>query len=173
MTLPRIVRAAALALLACLASCAGAHEMLFGPTNDDPMDGYKGSLSEAGVNTEMDWGPKQVGLLSEYKVLKEDHARLKQRLDQLQGEGQGTKAQLASASDDLDKERTLRNQAEAEAEMLRTRRRELEARVLSLSIEKAKLEQTALLTKIAEMQRAMDDASATAPADAPAAPVRR
>ena len=163
------LRIASLALLCGLASCGAVRDLLSSPKPDDPMDGYKGSLADAGVNTEMDWGPGQNHLLSEYKAVVEDRARLKKQLEKMQGEGQGVRAQLAAESEALEKEKKLRAQAEGEAEMLRGKRRELEARVLSLSIEKAQLEQTALKARIAELMRSMDE---TTPAEA-AAPARR
>src|SRR5205814_5590700 len=123
-----------------------------------------------GVNTEMDWGPKQQTLLADFKALQEEHAKLKKRFEQIQGEGQTARAQLAGESETLDKEKKLRVQAEAEAEMLRTKRRELEARILSLSIEKAQLEQNTLKARLLELQRSLEESPA--PAEA-AAPVRR
>ena len=88
--------------------------------------------------------------------MQDENANLKQRL---QGEG-----------DSLTRERALRAQAEAEVASLQGKRRDLEARVLSLGIEKAKLEQAALLSKIADLQRALEPAPAQ-PGDTPAAPI--
>jgi hypothetical protein len=139
----------------------------------DPLDGYEGSLAQAGINTEMDWGPKQNLLLSEYKTLKETHVRLQQRLDQVLAENQNLKGQLGNESSMLQKEKALRAQAEAETGLLRERRRELEARILSLSIEKAKLEQKSLLAKIDELEREMHDAQADAVEAAATPPANR
>jgi hypothetical protein len=160
----------AVALLLAATSCTAVHDLFSAPKPEDPLDGYKGSLAEAGVNTEMDWGPGQKTLLADFKALHEEHAKLKKRFEQIQGESQTARAQLAGESETLDKEKKLRIQAEAEAEMLRTKRRELEARILSLSIEKAQLEQNALKARILELTRSMEEAPA--PAEA-AAPVRR
>ena len=55
--------------------------------------------------------------------------------------------------------------------MLRQRRRESEALILSLSIEKAKLEQTSLLTKIEALRTALEPPT-TNPTEA-AAPAPR
>ncbi len=155
-----------------LGGCQAAENLMYEPKPQDPNDGYKGSLAEAGSVTEMDWGPKQELLLSDFRALKEEHARLQKRMDQMLGEEKTLKAQLGAESDALAKEKAMRLQAEAESEMLRQKRRELEARILSLSIEKAKLEQTALLAKIAELQRSMEEAgpAPATPADASAAP---
>ena len=165
-------RSWSLALLALLllGSCRSASELIFEPKATDPLDGYEGSLAQAGINTEMDWGPKQNLLLSEFRALKETHAKLEKRLDQMLAENQNLKNQLGSEASALQKERAVRAQAEAETEQLRQKRRELEARILSLSIEKAKLEQQNLLAKIDALQQSMEhtpteavDAAATPP----------
>lgn len=137
-----------LLVLLTLAGCRAAANLIYEPRADDPLDGYQGSLAEAGINTEMDWGPKQNLLLSEFKTLKESHVQIERRLEDLRAENQNLKSQLSGETGSLQKERALRAQAEAETELLRQRRRELEARILSLSIEKAKLEQSSLLAKI-------------------------
>jgi hypothetical protein len=152
------------ALLLAATSCTAVHDLFTAPKPEDPLDGYKGSLAEAGVNTQMDWGPKQGYLLTDFKALQEENAKLKKRLEQLQTDGQTSRAQLASESEGLAKEKKLRVQAEAEADMLRTRRRELEARILSLSIEKAQLEQNSLKARILELQRSIEDATPVEPA---------
>ncbi len=163
---------AGLALL-LLCSCQSASNLLFEPKATDPLDGYQGSLAQAGINTEMDWGPKQNLLLSEFKTLKETHVRTEKRLDQVLAENQNLKSQLSSEGSTLQKERALRAQAEAETELLRQRRRELEARILSLSIDKAKLEQQNLLTKIDALRQSMEQVNpAPVEAAAPASPPR-
>jgi hypothetical protein len=158
-------------LLACLlfGSCQSASDLIFEPKATDPLDGYEGSLAQAGINTEMDWGPKQNLLLSEFKTLKETHARLDKRLEQVLAENQNLKNQLSNEGSSLTQERALRAQAEAETELLRQRRRELEARILSLSIEKAKLEQLNLLAKVDGLRRSLEPA-ATGAAEASAPP---
>ena len=156
----RIVSVAGGLLLAlALSGCQSASELLFEPKATDPLDGYEGSLGQAGINTEMDWGPKQNLLLSEFKAVKETHARLEQRLDQALAENQNLKNNLQNEGNALAQEKAQRVQAEAEAELLRQRRRELEARILSLSIEKAKLEQLNLLAKIDNLRRSLDPAA--------------
>lgn len=152
--------ALAMALLG-LAACS-AVPGLGEPTATDPLDGYKGSLAEAGINTEMDWGPKQNLLLSEFKTLREAHAKLEKRAEELVAENKTLAARLANEGSSLQKEKALRAQAEAETEMLRQRRRDLEARILGLSIEKAKLEQTTLLAKIDALRATLDQAAPNA-----------
>ena len=64
----------------------------------------------------------------------------------------------------------IKNEALHEVGSLQQKRRELEARILSLGIEKAKLEQSALLAKIAEMQRTLETVPGASGLDTPAAP---
>lgn len=154
-----------------IAGCRSASDLLYEPAATDPLDGYKGSLAEAGINTEMDWGPKQTLLLSEFKALKEAHTQLLRRADQLVAENQNLKTQLGTEGTSLQKEKALRAQAEAETETLRQRRRELEARILSLSIEKAKLEQAGLQARIETLRNTLEQAAPT-PAEAAAPPPR-
>lgn len=151
--------------------CRAAGELIHGPEATDPLDGYRGSLAQAGINTEMDWGPKQNLLLSEYKTLKEAHVLLERRLDELHAENQNLKAQLGNESSSLQQEKALRAQAEAETEQLRQRVRDREAQILSLSIEKAKLEQAALLGRIEALQQSMRQ-DLPAPVEAAGSPPR-
>lgn len=83
-------------------------------------------------------------------------AGLEREVDRLKTENQTAGLRIRNESEAVAKERSLRVQAEAESESLRTRRRELEGRVLSLNIANAKLEQTALLSKIALLQKDLE-----------------
>jgi len=150
-------------LVACKAP-----DLMYEPRPDDPLDGYAGGLTQAGVNTEIDWGPKQTLLLSGYQALKEQEVKLRRDLEASHAENRNLQARLNQEGDALQHERTLRVQAEAEVQNLRNRRRDLEARILSLGIEKAKLEQAALLGKIANLQRTLEDISPSS--GVPAAP---
>jgi hypothetical protein len=162
----------ALAAIALFPACRAASGLLFEPKASDPLDGYQGSLAEAGINTEMDWGPKQSSLLGEFKTLKEAHVKLERRVEQLLAENQNLTARLSGESEALQQEKALRAQIEAEAELLRQKRRHLEGRILALSIEKAKLEQRDLETRIDALSASLEQA-APAPADAAAPPPGR
>ena len=156
-----------LSLCALFAACKSA-PLGYEPKPEDPLDGYKGSLREAGANTEVDWGPKQEYLLSGYTTLRDQHDKLQKEFKALQEESANLKLRLTGEGDSLARERTVRAQAEAEVVSLQGKRRELEARLLSVGIEKTKLEQAALLAKIADLQRALEPAPT--PTDVPAAP---
>lgn len=164
----RLPVVALFALSALFAGCAATG--LSEPKATDPLDGYKGSYAEAGVNTEVDWGPKQNLLLSEFTSLKEAHNKLKSRVDQLVAENSNLTTRLSNEATSLEREKSLRAQAEAETELLRTRRRELEARILNLSIEKTKLEQANLKAKIDALNIALEQGAG--PANASANPTR-
>jgi len=154
-----------------LCGCEAVPNLIYEPEVTDPLDGYQGSLAQAGINTEMDWGPKQNLLLSRYKTLLEEHTNLKRQHEELLAENQNLQSQLNGESSALQKQRVLREQAEAETEMLRQRRRDLEARILSLSIENAKLEQSNLLSKIGELEASLQQ-PVNDPAEASAQPPR-
>lgn len=167
--LPR--RASPWLLLAALAfaGCKSATDLLYEPRPDDPNDGYRGVLAEAGVNTAMNWGPKQELLLAEFKTLQEQHKRLQDRLDKALGENQQLKHQIDDVGGSLKKEQALRVQAEGESENLKQKRRDLEARILALGIEKAKLEQALLRAKIDALQRVVENTPGPVEAAAPPA----
>ena len=167
----RLALAWPLALAGVFAAGSTTPPKLFEPVATDPLDGYKGSLPEAGVNTEMDWGNKQSLLLSEFKTLREAHSQLEKRLEQVLGENKNLTARLGNESQALQREQSLRAQSEAETEELRKRRRDLEARILSLSLEKAKLEQVALQAKIEALKATLDQNAPTA-VEAAATPPR-
>lgn len=158
--------------LAWLPACQTATSLWSEPSPSDPNDGYAGILPQAGIDTAMDWGPKQSHLLADFAALKEDHAKLQRSFDDNVIEKQNLVAQLEAANAASAKEKTQRAQAEAEADLLRGKRRELEARILTLSLEKAKLEQATLLAKIEAMQAALD-AQNNAQNPAAPAPERR
>ncbi|MBM3975212.1 MAG: hypothetical protein FJ301_14050 [Planctomycetes bacterium] len=155
-----------LALLTLLGSCASTG--LMEPKAIDPLDGYKGSYAEVGVNTEVDWGPKQNLLLSEFTSLKEAHNKLRSRVDQLVAENANLTTRLSNEATSLEREKSLRAQSEAETELLRTRRRDLETRILNLSLEKTKLEQAYLKTKIDALNIALEQGAP--PVNTPATP---
>ena len=170
-TLRRPCLLLALGATALFSGCQAASGLLFEPKASDPLDGYEGSLAEAGINTEMDWGPKQSYLLTEFTALKETHARLERRVETLLAENQNLSTRLSQEGEALQQEKGLRAQAEAEAETLRQRRRELQARVLALSIEKTKLEQLDLKHRIDALTASLVPAE-PGPTEAAATPPR-
>jgi hypothetical protein len=143
-------------LLLLLGGCKSAAEMLYPPKPTDPLDGYNG-LAQAGINTEMDWGPKQSFLLSDYKALKEDQARLRSELERATAEKDNLKRQLNSDGTALEQEKRRRAEIEAQFELKNQKLREQEATILSLRIEKAKLEQANLLSKIEALKQSMTE----------------
>lgn len=156
--------------LLALASCETAANLMYEPEPTDPLDGYEGSLAEAGINTDMDWGPKQSLLLSKYKTLLETHSQLKKDHEGTLAINQNLQSKLLGEQESLTKEKSLRAQSESETARLREKMRNNEAKILSLSIEKAKLEQDRLRTLIASLQQTVD--AQAKPAEATASPPR-
>lgn len=154
------------AILLLLAACQTPADLLYQPAPDDPNDGYN-SLPQAGVNTVMDWGPDQGSLLKEFSNLKTREAELQRRYTELLAAHNHLQGQLANANQSVQKEQSLRQQAEALVGELQKQRRELEAKVLSLCIEKAKLEQSGLVAEIDRLQRSLDQVPTPTEAAAP------
>jgi len=169
----RTFRPVFVTVLLGLGSCQSAADLIYEPKPTDPLDGYAGSLAQAGINTEMDWGPKQNLLLSEFKTLNEEHARLAKRLDQILAENQNLKTQLNNEGSSLQREKASRVQAEAQLELKAQKLREQEATILSLRIEKAKLEQMNLLARIDVLKQTLDQTAPTNVEAAATPPVNR
>lgn len=150
------------ALCALLAGCKTTAGLFEEPKPTDPNDGYEGILPTAGIDTTMDWGPKQTYLLRDFADLKDNFAKLQRSYDDLTIEKQNLQTQLANGNSAFEREKAQRLQAEAEVGLLRERRRELEARILGLSLEKAQLEQSTLLAKIEALQATIDANTGTA-----------
>lgn len=148
-----------LVILVLLGSCKSAAALLYEPKPTDRLDGYDGSLAQAGINTEMDWGPKQNLLLSDFKALKEEKAVLEKRLETVLADNQNLKTQLNNENSSLRREKTLRAQIEAQLELNKTKLREQESTILGLRIEKAKLEQASLLAKIGALEQSLEQAA--------------
>ncbi|MCA8951830.1 MAG: hypothetical protein KDE27_20135 [Planctomycetes bacterium] len=167
----RLCRAfVALSATVLLTGCTALHNP-FEPAPTDPNDGYEGSLAQAGVNTEMDWGPKQELLLSEYKTLREEHQQIQRRLETVLAENQNLKTRLNDEQEAHGQEQALRAQIEAQLDLRNQKLGEQEATILSLRIEKAKAEQAALLAQMDVLRATMDqltpanvEASAVPPA---------
>ncbi|MCR9244197.1 MAG: hypothetical protein NXI31_04140 [bacterium] len=156
----RLAVAIATTAVLLLGSCTTLPKM-FEPAPSDPNDGYEGSLTQAGVSTEMDWGPKQSLLLSKFKALNEEHAKVLRDLESANAENQNLKAMLSGEQEALAKERADRAQVQAQFELTHQRLSEQEATILSLRIEKAKAEQAALLAKIDAMNQSMEQYSSS------------
>ena len=148
-----------LPLLTLAVSCK-VPNMIFEPRPDEPLDGYAGGLTQAGVNTEIDWGPKQELLMSSYQNLKAEVEQLHKDNETKDAENRNLQARINQANEALAREQSLRVQIEAQVQRLRNERRDLQAQVLNLGIEKAKLEQTNLLAKIARLQQVLDQRQA-------------
>ncbi len=143
------------ALVTTTAGCETANNMLFEPAINDPNDGFEGNLSQAGISTEMDWGEGQASLLSAYKKLNERHRLLEQESEELRAQNQNLQSKLTSVQTELEEEKGLRVQAESQLALKSQDVRRREAKILTLSIEKAKLEQERLQQKINALNDSM------------------
>lgn len=144
------------AALLMLGACQTASELLLEPKPTDRLDGYEGSLPQAGINTEMDWGHQQNLLLDEFKKLKEDHASLQKSLEKEKAKSQNLATQLNDECARYQVEKKGRAEIAAQLELKNQRVREMEATILSLRIEKAKVEQENLYAKINALKHSLD-----------------
>jgi hypothetical protein len=159
-------------LLVGTGGCKSAAHLLYEPKPEDRLDGYDGSLSQAGINTTMDWGPRQNLLLTEFTALKEEKAQLLRELEKERAEKFNLQAQINQETELAQREKAQRVQAEAQAELRNQQLRERDALILSLRIEKAKLEQQNLLGKIDALNQALQQGPGT-PVEAAATPPGR
>jgi len=159
-------------LLVSTSGCKSAAHLLYEPKPEDRLDGYDGSLSQAGINTTMDWGPRQNGLLAEFTTLKETEVALRRELERELAEKSNLQARLNAEAELAQREKTQRVQAEAQAELRNQQLRERDALILSLRIEKAKLEQQNLLGKIDALNQTLQQGPAN-PVEAAATPPGR
>lgn len=155
-----------------LGSCKTAENLVYEPKPTDPLDGYS-NLKEAGISTGMDWGPKQNFLLSDFKTLKEEHARLQKSYERAQAECLNLKTQLNNEMETSRREKTQRAQSDAALEQKNQKIREQEVTILGLRIEKAKLEQANLLARMEALRAAADQSAPNAVEAAATPPGRR
>jgi hypothetical protein len=159
-------------LLVSTSGCKSAANLLYEPKPEDRLDGYDGSLAQAGINTTMDWGPRQNGLLAEFTTLKEKEAELLRELERERAEKFNLQTRLNQETEAAQREKAQRVQAEAQADLRNQQLRERDALILSLRIEKAKLEQQNLLGKIDALNQALQQGPVN-PVEAAATPPGR
>ncbi len=155
-----------------LPSCSFLQKKLTEVEKEPPVPKEQQYLAKGGVSNELDLGPDQKFLLDEFTQLKSQKVALESQVNELRVSGEGLRVQLKQAEDERDKERRLRAGADAEVERLRKTIHEREAKVLSLSMERARLNREILLRRSSSLERqiAATDAAANAAAAEASAP---
>lgn len=151
--------------LSLLASCGSLSDLLR-PAPEGGMDTSEAYL-RGGPNTQIEMGADEETMLERYSALQRARTELDDLLKEEKAFNEQLSTRMAQTEEELDEERRMRVAAEQEMERLSQRARDLEAKVLSMSIDRAKLEQELLLLRISSLQRELDDMNAaTAAADA-------
>jgi hypothetical protein len=158
----------ALLALAC-ASCSWLDGELTRPAREAPVPAAESYL-QGGPNTEVELGSDERTLLADYKRLSDAKIQIETKLAEVQAENEQLRSQLRRAEEERDQSKNLEAGSTRELERLGARSRDLEAKVLSVQIEKTKLEQellrlriTGLREQLEQMTSLPDDAAAPAP----------
>ena len=171
---PLLAGAAVVALMS-MSACSVARDLLGDPAKDDPQDGYTTYLTEGGHNTEMDFGPDQTVLMSQYAQLQIKVQQLEQTLEKRDLAINKLTADLATERGRFEQESRERAQAQASTKEIHARTRALESQILTLSVQKAELDLELTTLRIAQLQQQLDGGPAVLEASTtpPAAPMGR
>ena len=158
------------ALAVLLSSCSLLKRELTKPTAEAPLSREQQYLSKGSVSTELDLGPDQKLLLDEFTTLKSQKIALEGQVHELRVANEGLRASLKQAEEERDRTRRASAVADAESERVRKVLHEREAKILSLSMEKARLHQENLLLRIGDIEKQIEDVRAAQAAEAAAEP---
>jgi hypothetical protein len=157
-------------LALALGSCSLLEKELTKPTQENPLSKEQQYLSKGSVSTELDLGPDQKLLLDEFTTLKSQKIALEGQVHELRVANEGLRASLKQAEEERDRTRRAGAVTEAESERVRKVLHEREAKILSLSMERSRLQQENLLLRIGEIERQIEDVRAAQAAEAAAEP---
>jgi chromosome segregation ATPase len=153
-----------------LAACQHLAEELAGPGKEQPVAAKDSYLQTGGVRTELDLGKNHTLLLQDFTEARAAKVQLEARVKELETEIESVRASLRRAEEERDRERLTRSGAEAIVERQQRLLHERDSKILSLGIERARLQQEVLRLKIAALQTQID-AFGKAAVDPAAAPV--
>lgn len=161
-----------LLLVATLSSCSFVKDQLTKPSSEKPPQKEQQYLSKGSVANELDLGPDQKFLLDEFTQVKQQKIALETQVSELRATNEGLRASLKQAEEERDKMRRIGAGTEAEGERLKKTLHEREAKILSLSMEKARLQKEMLALKIATLEKQIEDARSTRATEAAAEPIK-
>jgi hypothetical protein len=152
------MRIAAVLSLALLGACSFLTEKLTTPEKEQPVATKESYLSSSGVRTELELGPDQKTLMADYVALQRAKLSLETRAEELESQLQSVRAQLVRAEELHLQEQRHHAAADAENDRLQKLLRDRETKILSLHVERNKLQQELLRMRIAALQSQIDEA---------------
>ena len=165
----RMRRVAAVAALALLGSCSFVTGKLTTPEKEPAVKAKDSYLPGGGVRTELELGRDQKLLMTEFVEMQNAKINLETRVEELDSQLENVRASLGRAEEDAAKERRLRAGAEENNDRMQKLVRDRETKILSLQLERNKLQQELLRTRVAVLQSQLEDAEKQAgEASAPA-----
>lgn len=157
------------AILLCtltLSGCGMVADFLSSPSKEEPVDPAAKYL-RGGPNTEVELGADEQAMLESYSGLTKLKTQLETRIQELEAHAEIQTSRLTRAEEARDQEQHLRLGAEKEVERLAKQVGDLQAKVLSMSVERARMEQEllrmriqSLNTQLAELQSQATEAAA-------------
>lgn len=164
-----MMRLAILSMAVLLSGCSAITDLLSSPGREDATDPSAHYLG-GGPNTEVELGADEETMLESFHGLTRVKIQLDAQIKELEAYGESQTAKLNRTQQDLDRERRLRVSSEAESERLAQQMRDLQAKVLSMNVERARLEQDLLLLRISSVQRQLAELEGNAAEAAGPAP---
>lgn len=143
-------------LLLALPACSLLPKQMTEPAKVQPVEPKNAYLNQGGVATELDLGPGTKTLLEDYVEQQRLKIELEAKLTEANALVESLRASLRTAEEERDRERRTRSSSEAEAERYGKLLRDRESKILSLQIERARLQQELLHQKIARLQSELD-----------------
>ncbi len=154
------MRFAILSLAVLLSGCSTITDLLSSPGKEKAADPSAAYL-RGGPNTEVELGSDEETMLESFHGLTKVKIQLDARIKELESYSESQTAKLNRTQQDLDRERRLRVGSEAESDRLAQQMRDLQAKVLSMNVERARLEQDLLLLRISSVQRQLAELEGT------------
>lgn len=163
-----MIRLAMLVLFLLLPGCKSISDLWTAPGRESPADPSTAYL-RGGPNTTVELGSDEETMLESFHGLTKVNVQLDAKIKELESYGEAQTTKLNRTQQDLDQERRMRVSSEAETERLAQQMRDLQAKVLSMNVERARLEQDLLLLRITSVKRQLAElerttAEATSPA---------
>jgi len=143
-------------------------DFLSSPSKEQQSDPSANYL-RGGPNTEVELGADEQAMLESYSGLTKLKTQLETKIKELESHAETQRSRLTRTEEERDQERHMRLGAEQEGARLASQVSDLQAKVLSMNVERARLDQEILTMRIRSvtMQLAELEAQATEAAAPP------